>query len=294
MITVISEADDGITMLDLLRRRLKLSTRSIKRLKYRDEGLTVNGSRVTVRYVLHTNDRVYLDISDDPAEGEGIIPVNLPVRVIYSDEYITVSDKPPFMPTHPVHGHLDDTLANALAYRSGRDDFIFRPLNRLDRNTSGIVISSNDFISSGRLSHQMMQGQIRKTYLAIVCGVPEKTEGVIDAPIARAGEGTLMRTVSENGERAVTKYRVASVSADGKLSLVVLWPQTGRTHQIRVHMASIGCPLLGDFMYGQESNLIGRHALHACRIEFCHPADGRQMVFCSAVPEDMADVLKLF
>ena len=288
---VISAEEDGILLSELLKKRLRLSTRAIKRLKYREEGLRVNGSRVTVRYMLHRGDVLNLDISD--TDGS-IIPSDLAVDVIYSDSCITIADKPPFMPTHPVHGHLDDTLANALAYRSGEENFVFRPLNRLDRNTSGIVVCSNDFVSSGRLSRQMTSGQVKKTYLAIVSGVPDPPSGRIDAPIERAGEGTLMRIVGENGESAMTDYRVLRVSGDGSMSLVKLMPLTGRTHQIRVHMAHIGCPLLGDFMYGRECDEIGRHALHACRMEFFHPLDGRKMIFCSALPRDMADVLEKF
>lgn len=293
---IIADSEDGLSLRDLLKGRLKLSSKSLKRLKYREDGLTVNGTRVTVRYVLHAGDELVLDASDGGSSEERsrLIQSDLPVNVIYSDGFITVSDKPPYMPTHPVHGHLDDTLANALAYRSGNPDYVFRPLGRLDRNTSGIVVSSDDFLSSGKLSSQLLRGEVRKTYLAIVTGAPAESEGVIDAPIARAGEGTLMRIVDESGERAVTEYRVIRTSRDRSLSLVRLRPLTGRTHQIRVHMSYIGCPLLGDFLYGEESGLIGRHALHACRMEFSHPKDGRKMVFCSALPDDMAEVLRRF
>ncbi len=279
---------DGLTVFELLRRRAGLSSRSLKRLKYREGGITVNGENCTVRRVLREGDVVRLDVSEPPSKKEGVIPENIPVGIVYSDEWLTVCDKPAGMPTHPVHGHLRDTLANALAYRSGRPDYVFRPLNRLDRNTSGLVVCSNDFVTSGRLFTQMTRGQVRKVYTGITEGVPAVPEGTIDAPVARAGEGTLMRTVREGGDRAVTRYSVLGVSRDGRLAMVRFEPLTGRTHQIRVHAASEGFPLLGDFLYGRESSLIGRHALHCSEMELCHPQDGRPMHFSAELPPDMA------
>ena len=289
MTYTVTPENAGISILQFFRLRLKLSVTAVRRLKYRERGITVNGNEVTVRFILHEGDVIVLDESD--TEQGTLIASDLPVNIVYSDGIITVCDKPPFMPTHPVHGHLDDTLANALAYRSGDPGFVFRPMNRLDRNTSGLVVTADNFLASGSLGAQMKKGQVHKTYLAIVCGVPENRHGVVDAPIIRSDPGVLMRTVGSGGDEALTVYDVISVSHDGKLSLVRLRPQTGRTHQIRVHMAHIGCPLLGDFMYGQESPLISRHALHACGIIFRHPSDGRIMDIRSPLPADMAAVL---
>lgn len=294
----ITANEAGMTVLDLLRRRMKLSARSLRRLKYTDGGITVNGDHVTVRHVLAEGELLVLDVGDRPAEDGtvGVIPRRLPLNILYEDREITLADKPAGMPTHPTHGHLDDTLANALAFRAETRGipFVFRPANRLDRNTSGIVLIANDCISSGRLFEQMKAGQIRKTYLAVTCGVPSPRSGRICAPIARADVGTLMRVVDADGSRggqaAETEYTTVRTSPDGKFALVVLRPLTGRTHQLRVHMASIGCPLLGDFLYGEECDLIPRHALHAARLEFDHPADGRHLVVSAPLPDDFLRV----
>ncbi len=291
----------GENLGNYLRLGLKLSTRTRRRLKFRDGGITVNGEHATVRYMLKPGDVIELDCDDragtdtDDESFSDIIPVDLPLTVVYQDSNITVADKPGDMPMHPVHGHLDDTAANALAFlarQRGDSAFVFRPVNRLDRNTSGLFLAAENFISCDRLCRQMKAGRIEKTYLAILCGVPAEISGRIDAPIDRADVGTLMRVVREDGYPAVTDYKIAAISPDRKYSLAVVKPLTGRTHQIRVHMAHIGCPLLGDFMYGEESDLISRHALHACRLAFDHPEDGRRMVFTSAMPDDMVSVYK--
>jgi len=284
-----------------LRGGLHVSTRSLKRLKYREDGIKVNGENVTVRRMLSDGDRIALDLREEEEDGQTgkIIPVKLPLEIIWSDSFVTVCDKPAGMPTHPVHGHLDDTAANALAWerleRTGKDDFVFRAAYRLDANTSGLLVTANDFVSSGVFFRQVLAHGIKKRYLAITRGVPPHDgDGwvTIDQPIARREDKNLMRTVTEGGSPALTRYRVLCVSKGGDMALAAVETGTGRTHQIRVHMAHAGCPLLGDFLYGEESPLIGRHALHACRVEFTHPADGRRMVFTSPLPEDMAALIR--
>lgn len=296
----ITEAENGATVLEILRKKMKISARSLNRLKYTEGGITVNGEHVTVRRVLVTGDVLSLDVGDKPrADGKisGVIPRRLPLDIIYEDGEIIVANKAAGMPTHPTHDHLDDTLANALAFRAEARGvpFVFRPANRLDRNTSGLVLAACDQITSCRLFDQMRAGQIQKTYVAVTRGVPAEPCGLIDAPIARAGVGTLMRVVDETGElggqEAQTEYRTVKVSPDGKYALVVLNLRTGRTHQIRVHMAYIGCSLVGDFLYGEESDLIPRHALHAARLEFSHPADNRKMVMEAPLPDDMVRLI---
>lgn len=290
---IVRPDEDGITLLTLLKGRERLSSRTVKSLKFREGGIRVNGEEVTVRRVLREGDVVELAVEDrEEDRAESVIPRMLPIKLLYRDAHITVCNKPPHMPTHPSHGHLDDTLANALAYLASvkGEPFVFRPVNRLDGDTSGIVLTANDRISAGRLFDQMKNGEIRKTYIAVVCGVPEPMKGLIDAPIARADKGILMRTVSAEGREARTEYNTVAVSKDGKHSLVVLRPLTGRTHQIRVHMAYIGCPLVGDFLYGERSELIDRHALHAARMTFSHPADGRAITVSAPLPDDFAEL----
>ena len=290
---IVRPEEDGITLLALLKGRERLSSRTIKSLKFREGGIKVNGEEVTVRRVLREGDVIELAVEDrEEDRAESVIPRMLPIKLLYRDAQVTVCNKPPHMPTHPSHGHLDDTLANALAYLASvkGEPFVFRPVNRLDGDTSGIVLTANDRISAGRLFEQMKNGEIRKTYIAVVCGVPEPMRGLIDAPIARADKGILMRTVSAEGREAKTEYNTVAVAKDGRHSLVVLRPLTGRTHQIRVHMSYIGCPLVGDFLYGERSELIDRHALHAARMTFAHPADGRTITVSAPLPDDLAEL----
>ncbi len=286
--TIVPE-EAGITILTLLKGREKMSSRTLKTLKFREGGILVNGEHATVRRVLCEGDVLELAIEDREEDtSEVVVPRKLPIKLLYKDRFITVCNKPPHMPTHPSHGHHDDTLANALAYLAQfkGEPFVFRPVNRLDGDTSGIVLTANDRLAAGRLFTAMKSGEIKKTYIAVVCGVPEPRRGMIDAPIARADEGILMRTVSAEGREARTEYNTVAVSADGKFSLVVLRPLTGRTHQIRVHMKYIGCPLVGDFLYGERSPLIDRHALHAARMTFAHPDDGRTITVSAPLPDD--------
>ncbi|MEI3058758.1 MAG: RluA family pseudouridine synthase [Eubacteriales bacterium] len=287
---------DGMTVFDLLRKRMHISCGTLTLLKNSPTGMTVDGVRVTVRHRLRAGERLSLDLADKPETGTSqIIPKKLPLPIIYEDDDIIVADKPAGMPTHPTHGHLDDTLANALAWRAERrgEPFVFRPANRLDRNTSGIVLLAKNRLASSRLYEDMKSGRIHKTYAAITVDVPDPQCGRVDAPIARADEGILMRTVREDGSPSVTDYRTMRVSGDGAYALVALEPRTGRTHQIRVHMAHIGCPLLGDFLYGEECpDIIGRHALHAARLEFRHPVTGLTLRMASPIPADMLKVIK--
>ena len=287
---------DGLTVFDLLRRRMHISTGTLTLLKNSPTGITVNSVRVTVRHRLSAGERLSLDLADKDETGTSeIIPKKLPLSLLLEDDDIIVADKPAGMPTHPTHGHLDDTLANALAYRAAvrGEPFVFRPANRLDRNTSGIVLLAKNRFAASRLYEEMKRGAIRKTYVAITEGVPSPASGRVDAPIARADEGILMRVVRDDGAPSVTDYSVMRTSRDGKYALVALRPLTGRTHQIRVHMAHIGCPLIGDFLYGRECpEMIARHALHAVRLEFDHPTTGKLIRMSSPLPADMLRVIK--
>ncbi len=290
---IIRSEESGLSILTLLKGREKMSSRTLKSLKFREGGILVNGEHATVRRVLSEGDILELALEDRKEDGsEAVVPRKLPIKLLYKDRYITVCNKPPHMPTHPSHGHHDDTLANALAYLAHvkGEPFVFRPVNRLDGDTSGIVLTANDRLAAGRLFTAMKNGEIRKTYIAVVCGVPEPLSGIVDAPIARADEGILMRTVSAEGREARTEYNTVAAAPDGKHSLVVLRPLTGRTHQIRVHMKYIGCPLVGDFLYGERSPLIDRHALHAARMTFAHPDDGRTITVSAPLPDDFVSL----
>lgn len=281
----------GRMLRELLRGELHISSRLLARLKQDERGILVNGQRVTVRYLLQDGDIVTL--ADFPAESQPkVAPVKLDIEIVYSDEYLTVVNKPPYMPTHPSHDHYDDTLANALAYlhRGDEQPFIFRPVSRLDRNTSGLVTIAATKFASCRLNRMMQSGGFSKRYVAITDGVPACPEGVIHTGIRRTEQSIIVREACELGapgsEEALTEYR--TLASDGRHALLELRPQTGRTHQLRVHLSAVlGTPICGDDLYGSSSSLIGRQALHAIGLELTHPVSGVPLSLYAPLPEDM-------
>lgn len=257
------------------------------RLKKTPRSILLNGEWVYVTTRVHTGD--LLSITLEETEGsKNILPVFLPLSISYEDEDILVVNKPAHMPTHPSMGHHENTLANAAAgyfYRQGIA-YTFRCVNRLDRDTTGLTILAKHMLSSAILNTQVTHREISREYLAIVEGLLPDS-GTIDAPIGRKDASTIERQVDFlHGEHAVTHYKRLAYK-DG-LSLVSLHLETGRTHQIRVHMKYIGHPLIGDFLYNPESRIIKRQALHAYRLQFTHPVTGDTMDFSAPLPEDMA------
>lgn len=301
---VIGEEFDGRTVKDLLYQR-GVSRGLITRLKGMPDGITLNGEHVTVRRVLEKGDRLRIAVGDThEEENEFLVPTEMQLFVLYEDEAVMALDKPAGMPTHPSHGHYDDTLANGLAFMFGKRGrpFVFRAVNRLDRETSGIVLVAKDRLAASEYSALMCDGRIHKSYIAILNGTPEK-EGTIDAPIRRKPGSTMLRETcsadDEGAKPAVTRYRLLAVSPDRKVSMVLAEPVTGRTHQIRVHFASIGCPLVGDGLYGTAESfptdadgMISRHALHAVRLEVCRGSS--PLVIDSSLPADMARLAGAF
>lgn len=239
-----------------------LSVTLVKKAKF--GGIILNGTTVTVRATVREGDRVEIYLNEE--RSEGIPPMDIPLRVLYEDDDILAVDKPTNMPTHPSKGNTLPTLANAvMGYYGG--DFVFRSVNRLDRDTSGVVIIAKNQISASNLSSSMKKGLWRKKYHAIVDGCPEPKSARIDAPIERIEEGNIKRTVRPDGKRAVTDYRVIEEYDDCSLCEISLL--TGRTHQIRVHMAYVGHPLRSDFLYGVESE--ADYFLRCVEISFPHP-----------------------
>ena len=290
----ITEEDHGVSVKDYLYKNLKFSTAMVKRVKYREGGIKVNGESVTVRRVLSVGDTLelfYEDTAED--ENEYTVPVDLPLEIVYEDEYLTVVNKPPMMPSHPSLGHKNDTVANALAYRYRGAPYVFRPVNRLDRDTSGLMLIAGDKLTAGKLYLSQRKGQIHKSYLAILEGTLTPAAGEIKTYMAREGESIVKRRVCEKDDLgakiAVTTYR--TVVANENISVVKAHPVTGRTHQLRVHFAHMGCPILGDTMYGNTSELISRQALHAGILEFPHPVTGESLRLEAPLPEDMKKVL---
>lgn len=296
---IIDHAHDGKTVRSYISHTLSISSRMLTVLKQTENGITVNGKHVTVRCILHQGDLLSLAIDDTPARAShNIPPADIPLEVIYEDAHIIAMNKPAHMPTHPSHNHHDDTLANALAYRYAQQGipFVFRPMGRLDRNTSGIVLAAKDKIASGMLTDALQNKEIQKTYLAIVTGeLPvDGTLQTIDCGIRRQNDSVIMRTTcpdsTEPSEVSVTDYEVLD-ACDG-LSLVRVRPRTGRTHQIRVHFAYIGHALLGDDLYGTPDSRIDRHALHALSLEFPLPFSDRRMLLRAPVAADMQTLIQ--
>ncbi|MGN1410777.1 MAG: RluA family pseudouridine synthase [Eubacteriales bacterium] len=287
---IINNNYEGRLIREVLKKDLGFSVNLIKKLKFSPDGIKVNGQWVTVRYELKRGDMLYLATEDKPEDvSPYIIPVQLPLDVIYEDEYVTAVNKPYNMPSHPSLGHKLDTVANALAYRYSGSAYVFRPVNRLDRDTSGCMLTANTKDASYKMYSAMVDGRIHKTYIAILDAVPEQREGVLESYMHRRSESIVEREEcppdAPDAKLAVTEYKVIC-EKDGKC-VAAAYPITGRTHQIRVQFAAVGCPVAGDTLYGSKSDFIDRHALHSWRTVFPHPADGHEVEVRSPIPDDI-------
>lgn len=281
------------TIFDFLKKQ-GFSGQNLIYLKQHPETVTVNGSCVLLKTKLHCGDLLVIEVSEPPEDSD-IEAVELPLSVVYEDDHILVVDKPSGMSIHPSLNHYRDTLANAVKYyfESKGIPFTYRCINRLDRDTSGLTIIAKHMFSASILYRQMTDREIHREYLAIVEGEDLPSEGVIDAPIARVGESIIEREVNfESGEKAVTHYKV--LHQKNGLSLVSLWLETGRTHQIRVHMKYTGHPLIGDFLYNPGNTLLDRQALHSYHLYFNHPITKEAMFLEAPIPMDMSHVLNSY
>ena len=258
----------------------------------KDTALThINGLPALLNTFLKQGDQVEIYIIEHKL-SEKLLPYDLLLDIVYEDEDIIVLNKPADMPIHPSQNNYDNSLANALAYyyRNEKSPFVFRCINRLDRDTSGLTVVAKNRVSAAVLSVQMLERKIHRSYYAVVQGIFAEKEGTIDKPIARVMESTIERCVDyENGERAITHYKV--LAENNVISLVKCHLETGRTHQIRVHMKSEGHPLLGDFLYNPENHDINRQALHAGELGFIHPVTGEKLEFIAGFPTDFNSLL---
>ena len=211
-------------------------------------------------------------------------------ELIASDNEIIAVNKPRNMPTHPSQNHHSDTLANGVMYLMKDKSFTFRPITRLDRDTSGIVLIAKNQLCASNLSEQMQSFNIQKQYVAVCHGIFENKSGVIDAPIARVDGSGILREVSKSGKHAVTEYQV--IDEKNGLTLVKLFPKTGRTHQLRVHLSHIGHPIYGDDMYGSPIKN-GCTLLHCEKISFIHPKTNEKTEIFAPIPKDIKNITKL-
>ena len=267
----VTNVADGMKISEYLKKRLGFSSALITKVKF--GGVYLNETNVHMRATVHNGDVISVFFPDESSEN--IEPMAIPLNIVYEDDDVLAVDKPKNMPTHPSKGNNLPTLANAVAAYYG-ENFVFRSINRLDRDTSGIVIIAKNPYSAANLGRAMKEHKFGKKYIARVIGTPDPASGRISAPIEREEEGNIKRIVKPNGKTAITDYRVIS-SADDGTSLCELTLHTGRTHQIRVHMAHIGHALVDDFLYGTK-NGDDSYFLRCVEISFPHPRSGETLV----------------
>lgn len=282
---LIDELEAGSSIEAFLKSR-DYSRQVLVQLKKTKESVLLNGRWAYMREILEENDCLEIYLSEEEA-SEQIEPVCLPFEIVYEDEDLMVINKPANMPVHPSINNHDNTLANAIAWYNKERGvrFPYRCINRLDKNTTGLLILAKHSLSAASLYRQMKERQIHRTYLALVKGWIYEA-GTVDMPIARKEGSTIERVVDEeHGEMAITHYLPLDWGDDWTLLQCEL--ETGRTHQIRVHMSWLGHPLPGDFLYCAETADIDRQPLHSWKLSFLHPITGEEMNFMQPLPEDM-------
>lgn len=286
----ISEESHGLRVEQFLKRR-GYSSQNLAEIKRMPKSVLVNGEHYYMRDTLSSGDTLIIHIQETEC-SEKIPPAKIPLNIVYEDEDIIVINKPAGMPIHPSMNNYTNSMANGLAwyYKEQDKPFIFRCCNRLDRDTSGLTVVAKHLVSGNILSTMVRRREIYREYLAISRGEVIPRSGTITAPLARKPGTIIERTVDfEHGEKAITHYQVIAVK-NGH-SLVSLQLETGRTHQIRIHMKYIGYPLIGDYLYNPDMKLISRQALHSHKLSFSHPITGEAMEFTAPLPEDMKRVL---
>lgn len=280
----------GLRVEQFLKRK-GYSSQNISSIKHMPESILVNGVHYYMRQELAEGDSLSVRISETKCSDK-IPPVELPLDIVYEDEDIIVLNKPAGMPIHPSLNNYYNTMANALAWYYQEQDkpFIFRCCNRLDRDTSGLTVVAKHLVSAGILSSMTGRREVHREYLAIASGHVTPEAGIISAPLGRKPGTIIERMVDwDNGETAITHYHV--VKTTRHYSLVALKLETGRTHQIRIHMKHLGYPLIGDYLYNPDMRHIDRQALHSHKLSFCHPITGEMMSFTAPLPDDMQAAL---
>ena len=285
---IIGAEDSGMLLKEFLIARLGISHNTLVKLK-KHRAIRVNGDTGYVNKTVKEGDTVEVNLVEEGSDN--ILPEAMELRIAYEDEYLIIIDKEPNMPVHPSRNHYMGTVANGLMYYflEGDKKITIRPINRLDKDTSGLVLFAKNAHIQHLMSQKLPGSEFVKEYLGICEGSLEPPAGTINLPISRERAESIKRVVREAGERAVTHYQVKEKLQAGCLVSIRL--ETGRTHQIRVHLSHLGHPLMGDELYGGGLSKINRHALHACRIAFNHPVTNRAIEISSPLPEDL---LKLY
>ncbi len=285
----ISQKENNLTIYDFLKLH-GFSSQNIIELKKMHRSVLINDQWVHMNYVLKAGEKLKIHIQE-LISNEKIVPKPLPFPIIYEDEDIIIINKPANMPTHPSQNNYENTLANAAAYYFEtrlHTPFVFRCINRLDKDTTGLTILAKNMYAASIMAGQMQNRKIKRLYLAILDGTLPKKYGTIHLPIGRKPGSTIERQIDlEHGETAITHYYRLKEAKNYTLAAFQL--ETGRTHQIRVHMSAFGTPLVGDSLYNlaPSAEALPRQALHAYRISFCHPITQKMMKFTAPIPEEM-------
>ena len=281
---IVTDSDESIKQ--ILKNKFNMSDRFILKLKS-SNSIYINDVSVFINYKIQVNDILTI-IENSKEDSSNIVPnSNIKLNILYEDDFLLIVDKPSNLPVHPSILHYEDSLSNAVKYHFDKIDLYkkIRPVNRLDKDTSGIVIfAKNEYIQEC-LVKQMKQNVFKKKYLAVLSGILEKDSGTISAPIARKNDSIIEREIREDGDLAISHFKV--LERFNNMTLVEYTLETGRTHQLRVHSKYIGHPIVGDSLYGLQSPLISRQALHAYEVSFVHPINKEKMLIHSNLPDDI-------
>lgn len=285
----IRKEEDGMLIFDFVKAK-QISKRALTDIKFNGGDILVNSEHVTVRHKVKEGD-VLTIIFPKEERGSGLQADKVPFTIVYEDQHCLVINKPPYVPSIPSREHTKGTLANGLIdyYEKHHIASTVHIVNRLDKDTSGLMLVAKHRFAHSLFSTQQKTKQIHRTYKAVVHGVLNLDQGTITAPIGRKKDSIIEREVCEDGQVAVTHYEVIQRLEDKTLVKLIL--ETGRTHQIRVHMSSLGHPLCGDQLYGGNENDIKRQALHSSQLSFWHPLLEKQLTFEAEMPEDMSELL---
>lgn len=277
------------TINSILINELDFSNRLLSKL-IKQKLVLVNNKIFDTRNSFNVGDVITINF-DFEEDNSNIVPIKMDLDIVYEDAWFLVLNKPPKIAIHPSILHFEDSLSNGVKYYFDKIKLKkkIRPVNRLDSNTSGLVIFAKCEYVQECLSKQMQKGIFKKEYLCLVLGKLNNLKGTIDLPISRKENSIIERCVNSNGQKSITHYEVLKEYKD--FSLIKCKLETGRTHQIRVHFSYIGHPLLGDTLYGTKSELINRQALHSCYIEFIHPITNMLIQFSSELPKDIKSLL---
>lgn len=287
----VGAAEDGKKLKHVLRGELQLSSTLLKTLKWREGAIRLNGEAVRVDAIVHAGDTITVMIDEREMREDDVKPIDLPLDIVFEDDCLLVLNKPGDLAMHPkstdlTAPHLAGALVNYLGSGS-----VPHFVSRLDKGTSGLLIAAKSGYVHELLRRALHSDALVREYLALAVGEVAPKRGIIDRPIAREESSLVKRCCREDGLPSLTEYEVLSVHGD--LSLVHLIPHTGRTHQLRVHMAALGYPLLGDWLYGtEERDRIARPALHSAFLHFTHPLTGEELSFEAPLPPDMAKFVK--